>query len=169
MSIKQFNGEWVSREDRVLFRFNTHEDQEFSFWLTRCVLKGLLEGATKLNVQALERVHTPQVAQVVQSFRQESVVQQLNFNETFQPAKQKPMGQEPVLVTGLHLNHQGGKVTLKLDLVSGQSVQMQMTPEVVQVMLALLDKLQGVAQWGVGLQTDAEPVMPAQSGPRVVH
>ena len=169
MSIKQFNGEWVSREDRVLFRFNTHDDQEFSFWLTRCVLKGLLEGATKLDVQALEKVHTPQVAQVVQSFQQESVAQQLNFNETFQSAKQKPMGQDPMLVTGLHLNHQGEEVTLKLDLISGQSVQMQMTREILQVMLALLDKLQGIAQWGVGLETDIEPVMPAQNGPRVVH
>ena len=169
MSIKQFNGEWVSREDRVLFRFNTHDDQEFSFWLTRCVLKGLLEGATKLDVQALEKVHTPQVAQVVQSFQQESVAQQLNFNETFQSAKQKPMGQDPMLVTGLHLNHQGEEVTLKLDLISGQSVQMQMTREILQVMLALLDKLQGIAQWGVGLETDIEPVMPAQNGSRVVH
>ena len=42
MSIKQFNGEWVAREDRVLFRFNTFEDQEFSFWLTRYVVKSLI-------------------------------------------------------------------------------------------------------------------------------
>ena len=43
MSIKQFNGEWVCKEDRVLFRFNTSDDLEFSFWLTRFVLRGLLK------------------------------------------------------------------------------------------------------------------------------
>ena len=45
MSIKQFNGEWVAREDRVLFRFNTSQDQEFSFWLTRFVVKSLIQGS----------------------------------------------------------------------------------------------------------------------------
>ena len=171
MSIKQFNGEWVCQQDRVLFRFNTSEDQEFSFWLTRYVLKGLLQGAQQLSVQALAQVHPPQVAQVMQSFQQESVTQQLNFQEAFQAAKEKPMGEAPLLVTGLMLNQTGDVVTLKLDLESGKSVQVQMNPSVLRVMLALLDKLQGVAQWGVGLAVadDASPSPLSPSGPPVIH
>jgi len=163
MSIKQFNGEWVCQQDRVLFRFNTSEDQEFSFWLTRYVLKGLLQGAQQLSVQAL--------AQVMQSFQQESVTQQLNFQETFQAAKEKPMGDAPLLVTGLMLNQTGEVVTLKFDLESGKSVQVQMNPSVLQVMLALLDKLQGIAQWGVGLESDvsAEGSSPAVTPPPLMH
>jgi hypothetical protein len=151
MSIKQFNGEWVCKEDRVLFRFNTSEDQEFSFWLTRFVLKGLIQGAQHVTKLALEQAHSPQVAQVMQSFQQESVNQQLNFEEDFQPAKEKPIGDHPLLVTGLHLNYEGELVSIKFDLDTGQAVQVQMNPTVLQVMLALLDKLQTVAQWGVGL------------------
>ncbi len=151
MSIKQFNGEWVCQQDRVLFRFNTSEDQEFSFWLTRFVLKGLIQGAQQVTVKALEQAHTPQVAQVLQSFQQESVMQQLNFEETFQEAKEKPMGDAPLLVTGLSLNQEGEVVTIKFDLEADRAVQVQMSPAVLQVMLALLDKLQAVAQWGVGL------------------
>jgi hypothetical protein len=151
MSIKQFNGEWVCQQDRVLFRFNTSEDQEFSFWLTRYVLKGLLQGAQQLTVQALAQMHPPQVAQVMQSFQQASVTQQLNFQETFQTAKEKPMGETPLLVTGLMLNQTGDEVTLKFELESGKSVKVQMNPTVLNVMLALLDKLQDIAQWGVGL------------------
>ena len=171
MSIKQFNGEWVCQQDRVLFRFNTSEDQEFSFWLTRYVLKGLLQGAQQLSVQALAQVHPPQVAQVMQSFQQESVTQQLNFQEAFQAAKEKPMGEAPLLVTGLMLNQTGDVVTLKFDLESGKSVQVQMNPSVLQVMLALLDKLQGIAQWGVGLDTDvaADPSNPIVSAPPLMH
>ena len=169
MSIKQFNGEWVCREDRVLFRFNTHQGQEFSFWLTRYVLKGLLEGAQQLNVQALAQTHTPQVAQVMQSFQQESVSQQLNFQETFEVSQDKPMGDTPLLVTGLMLNRQGEEVTLKLDLDEGKSLQVQMNPTVLQVMLALLDKLQTLAQWGVGLASDSQEATPAtDTSPRVV-
>jgi len=171
MSIKQFNGEWVCREDRVLFRFNTSEDQEFSFWLTRYVLKGLLAGAKQLTVQALTQVHPPQVAQVMQSFQQASVTQQLNFQETFQTAKEKPMGEAPLLVTGLLLNQQGDVVTLKFELASGQSLQVQMNPSVLQVMLALLDKLQTVAQWSVGLDTesDAQAQLATPTPPPLMH
>lgn len=151
MSINQFNGEWVCQQDRVLFRFNTSEDQEFSFWLTRYVLQGLLQGGQQLTVQALEQVHPTQVAQVMQSFQQESVTQQLNFQETFQAAKEKPMGEAPLLVTGLMLNQTGDDVTLKFDLESEKSVEVKMNSSVLNVMLALLDKLQGVANWGVGL------------------
>ena len=171
MSIKQFNGEWVCQQYRVLFRFNTSEDQEFNFWLTRYVLKGLLQGAQQLTVQALEQVHTPQVAQVMQTFQQASVKQQLNFAETFQVAKEKPMGDVPLLVTGLLLNQQGEVVTLKFDLESGKSVQVQMNPSVLHVMLALLDKLQGIAQWGVGLAAadDANSSPASPSAPPLMH
>jgi hypothetical protein len=171
MSIKQFNGEWVCQQDRVLFRFNTSEDQEFSFWLTRYVLKGLLEGAQQLTVQALEQVHPPQVAQVMQSFQQESVTQQLNFQETFQAAKEKPMGEAPLLVTGLMLNRTGDEVILKFDLESGKSVEVKMNSSVLNVMLALLDKLQGIAQWGVGLAAadDASPSPLSPRGPPIIH
>ena len=170
MSIKQFNGEWVCQQDRVLFRFNTSEDQEFSFWLTRYVLKGLLQGAQQLSVQALAQVHPPQVAQVMQSFQQASVTQQLNFQETFQAAKEKPMGDAPLLVTGLVLNQTGEEVTLKFDLESGQSVEVKMSSSVLHVMLALLDKLQGIAQWGVGLATaDDVSVAHLNAAPPVMH
>ena len=167
MSIKQFNGEWVCQQDRVLFRFNTSEDQEFSFWLTRYVLKGLLQGAQQLSVQALAQVHPPQVAQVMQSFQQESVTQQLNFQAT----KEKPMGEAPLLVTGLMLNQTGDEVTLKFDLESGKSVEVKMNSSVLNVMLALLDKLQGVANWGVGLAEadDVSPSLSTPSGSPVIH
>ena len=81
------------------------------------------------------------------------------------------MGEEPLLVTGLMLNQQGEAVTLKLDVASGKSVQVQMNPQVLQVMLALLDKLQGIAQWGVGLSA-AQDVTSPFSGlatPPVIH
>ena len=156
MSIKQFNGEWVCKEDRVLFRFNTTEDQEFSFWLTRFVLKGLMQGAQQLTVKSLEREHPKQVAQVMNTFQQEAVKQKLNFQEKFEAAKQQPIGAAPLLVTGLVLNHEGEQVSLRLDTMSGQSVTVKMASHVLQVMLALLDKLQATAQWEVGFVNQDE-------------
>jgi hypothetical protein len=107
----------------------------------------------------------------MQSFQQESVTQQLNFQETFQVAKEQPLGDVPLLVTGLMLNQTGDVVTLKFDLESGKSVQVQMNPSVLHVMLALLDKLQGIAQWGVGFETEGptDPNSPSASAPPLMH
>jgi hypothetical protein len=171
MSIKQFNGEWVCKEDRVLFRFNTTDDQEFSFWLTRFVLKGLMQGAQQLTVKSLEREHPKPVAQVMNTFQQEAVKQQLNFQENFEPAKQQPMGSTPLLVTGLMLNHEGEQVSLRLDAASGQNVTVTMPSHVLQVMLALLDKLQATAQWEVGFDHAdlAVTATPAPTSSTLVH
>jgi hypothetical protein len=80
------------------------------------------------------------------------------------------MGEAPLLVTGLLLNQRGEVVTLKFDLELGKSVQVQMTPSVLHVMLALLDKLQGIAQWGVGLAEDeASPSTLGMKASPVIH
>jgi hypothetical protein len=69
------------------------------------------------------------------------------------------------------LNQTGDEVTLKFDLESGKSVQVKMNPSVLHVMLALLDKLQGIAQWGVGLDVagDASTSLLSPSAPHVIH
>jgi hypothetical protein len=135
VSIKQFNGEWVAREDRVLFRFNTFEDQEFSFWLTRFVVKSLIQGAQQLAVRTLE---------------------------TYQAPSQKPLGHDPLLVTGLVMNQNGEQTSVEFQLITGKSVNVQMNQAVMQVMVTLLNKLQDAAQWGVGF----EPAPAALDAPK---
>jgi len=160
MSIKQFNGEWICREDRVLFRFNTTDDQEFSFWLTRFVVKNLIQGAQQLAVKTLEKEHPPQVAQALQAFQQQAVAQQANFQETYQAPTQKPLGDQPVLVTGLVINQNGEQTSVQFQLITQKNVTVQMTPSVMQVMLTLLNKLQETAQWGVGFEASSAPEAP---------
>lgn len=171
MSIKQFNGEWICREDRVLFRFNTTDDQEFSFWLTRFVVKNLIQGAQQLAVKTLEKEHPPQVAQAMQEFQQQAVAQQANFQETYQAPTQKPLGDEPLLVTGLVIHQNGELTSVEFQLVTQKSVNVQMNQSVMQVMVTLLNKLQETAQWGVGFaSTDALSVpAPAATESPLMH
>lgn len=171
MSIKQFNGEWVGQEDRVHFRFNTTGGQEFCFWLTRFVVKGLIQGSQQMAVKALEQEHPAPVAQVMQTFQQETLTQRLNFQETYQKATEHPMGEAPLLVTGLTMNQEAESVTMRLDVATGQHVTVHMPLATLQVMLALLDKLQASANWGVGFaDLEGQAVMPAPTTPStLVH
>jgi hypothetical protein len=169
MSIQQFNGEWISQEDRVLFRFNTSAGEEFSFWLTRMMLRGLIQGTQHVAVKVLEKTHAPPVAQAMQSFQQQAVAQQANFNEPYQPASQKPLGDVPLLVIGLVINPQDdGQTAIELQLITKNSVNLKLPPHVLQIMMTLLNKLQERASWGVGFEDAASPALaPAPPAHRV--
>jgi hypothetical protein len=101
--------------------------------------------------QGAGKTHPPQVAQVMQAFQQQAVVQQANFQENYQAAPQKPLGEEPVLVVGLVINQHEAQTVVEFQLSMGQNIRIQMAQHVVQVMVTLLNKLQESAQWGVGL------------------
>ncbi|CAN1501551.1 hypothetical protein [Limnohabitans sp. B9-3] len=169
MSIQQFNGEWISQEDRVLFRFNTSTGEEFSFWLTRMMVRGLIQGSQQVTVKALEKTHEPQVAQAVQSFQQQSAAAQANFNDAYKPATQKPLGEAPLLVIGLVINPQDdGQTAIELQLITKNSVNLKLPPHVLQIMMTLLNKLQERAGWGVGFD-DAPALALAPPEARQVH
>jgi hypothetical protein len=170
MSIQQFNGEWISQEDRVLFRFNTSTGEEFSFWLTRMMLRGLIQGTQQVALKALEKTHAPPVAQAVQSFQQQAVAQQANFSDAYKPAPQKPLGDTPLLVIGLVINPQDdGQTAIELQLVTKNSVNLKLPPHVLHIMMTLLNKLQARASWGVGFEDADSPALPAAPPAHQVH
>ena len=158
MTIKQFNGEWVAKEDRILFRFNTTEGQEFRLWFTRHVVKSLMEGSQSLGVKALEKAHPPQVAQAMQEFKQQSVAQQLNYQATYEPQPQLPMGEAPALVTGLRITLKAPQVVVDLETDRGQTLHLNINEDLLQTLVSLLDKLQAMAQWQLQLGAASGPV-----------
>jgi hypothetical protein len=118
----------------------------------------------------LEKLHPPQVAQAVQAFQQQAVAQQVKFRDSYESATQKPLGEQPLLVKGLVMNLGDEQTMIELQLVNGQSVNLSLPPQVLQVMVTLLNKLQDTAGWGVGLSELAPLTDPlADTTPRQVH
>ena len=149
MAIKQFNGEWVAAEDRILFRVSTSEGQEFLFWLTRHIVKHFLAACRQLSVQTLAQRHPPPVAEAVHAFQQESLVQRLDFQQAYEPQPARPLGDAPALVTGLHMSHAGVEITVDLDTVTGARAHLQLNDDLLRIWVGLLDKLQSVAGWDI--------------------
>lgn len=170
MGIKQFNGEWVSQEDRVMFRFNTHENQEFSFWLTRRMVQALLQGTQQLSVHSLEKTHAPHVAQAVQAFQQQAVAQRVTFRDGYESAAEKPLGEQALLVVGLVMNQDEEHTHIEFQLVTGQRVNLNLPQTVLQLLVTLLNKLQDNAAWGVGLAAaEASVETPTLTPPPRMH
>jgi hypothetical protein len=152
MSIKQFNGEWVAQEDRVLFRFNTHTGEGYAFWLTRVIVQGLIQGSQHLGFHRLAQEHSPEVAQALTAFEAQTAKQQANFTQTYEGAKQAPMGELPILVVGLKMTQENEQTTVDLQLVDQRNIAMHLPQPMLLILITLLDKLQESAKWGVGLE-----------------
>ena len=156
MSIKQFNGEWVMREDRILFRFSTSDGKEFRFWLTRHVVHNLIQGCQQLEVQMLSQSHPQDVAQAMQEFKQQSTSQQMNFSQAYESQPERPLGEEPALVIGLRIDQTGNQVSLDLETAAGHNVNLRITDEVLRMMVGLLDKIQLSAGWSSNEASEAQ-------------
>lgn len=169
MAIQQFNGEWVPREDRLLLRINTSNDEEFRFWLTRLMLKNLLQGTHQVSVKTLEKTHPPEVAQVVQAFQQQAVAQQVKYDNSFKGGTQKPLGEEPALVTGVSIQADATHILIAFQLANGKNLRLNLQPPVWDRMAVLLNQLQTNAQWGVGAPALNNPdiLVTAAEGQRV--
>lgn len=159
MSIHQLSVSHDERQDRLLWRLNTLDGQEFHFWLTRRMLTRLLPA---LN-QTLLKLHAtaPGLAasdtislQMLRDFRRENLMAHADFQTPFSSgAKDKPLGQEPLLVTDAHmsLNAQGG-LGLTLEEKNGEqckSCQLTLSGDLVEGLLLLTQQALQGADWAL--------------------
>lgn len=156
MPIKQFNGQWAIDEDRLLFRFNTKDDREFRFWLTRNATKTIIESSQPLVTEVLKKKFTPETAEVIQEFQQQAAIQTTQFNESYASGGNLALGENPILVTSVAVRTENGLISIDLRLATRQNVNIKITMPVFQKMILLLNKLQEQAQWGIGLPLRTE-------------
>lgn len=157
MTIKQFNATYLAPDDRLLFRFNTNEDSEFRFWLTRRVTLFILAATAHLIVKNLEQTHSPEAAKVIADFGKDaSQISQggdrQNESNQYQPGNHYPLGADPVLVMDVKcsLEKSGLEDLLSLDLVlpGGANINLKMAGPLLQAICVLLNHLREYAAWG---------------------
>jgi hypothetical protein len=152
MSIKQFNGSYMPNEDRLLFRFNTNEDDEYRFWLTRRVSLFILAATDHLVEKKLEQQHEKPAAKAIAQFQQEAVKEQTKFTNDYVPANKYPLGADPVLVMDVKCAIvQVEKVdVLSLDFIlpGGANLNLKLTMPILQTMRLLIERLSTQANWG---------------------
>lgn len=157
MTIKQFNAIYLAQDDRLLFRFNTVEDAEFRFWLTRRVTLFILTATSHLLVKNLEKSHGPDVAKAITEFSKEAEqvenrIRGVSQVDLYQPANNYPLGADPILVLDVKcsLEKQGEEDLLSLDLVlpGGSNINLKMAGPLLHAMRLLLNQLREHAAWG---------------------
>ena len=148
MSITQFNATYSLEEDRVLFRFNTNQSQEYRLWLTRVVVRDILALGAQASVAVLAREHPPEQAQAIAEFKQQAKVQEAQFT-TFVPATQFPLGAEPLLVHKARITLEKDATALELFLPKGQILTLRLTEDMIGQLRLLLQTIEQRVDWGL--------------------
>ena len=152
MSIKQFNGSYMVNEDRLIFRFNTVEDDEYRFWFTRRVTLFILAATEHLVEKKLEQTHDKPAAKAIAQFQQEAVKEQTKFTADYVPANKYPIGADAVLVMDVKctIMQVENVDVLSMDLVlpGGANLNLKLTLPILQTMRHLLERLASQGNWG---------------------
>jgi hypothetical protein len=169
MSIKQFNASYLVNEDRILFRFNTHDEAEYRLWFTRRVTLFILVATTHLLVKKLEKTHSLDAAKALTEFGNQAILEsakdQKEVPQTFESGSKFPIGADALLVMDVScsLIKNGEKLAyiqsekdglvddaLSIDflLPGGANLNLKLSENLLKNVCALLDKLRQSAGWG---------------------
>ena len=174
MSIKQFNGTYHPREDRLQVRFNTPNDEEFKLWMTRRLTLHLMHFCEQFALKQLSTKHSSAIVKDMDEFEQQALKQKADFSTAYAPSQKMPLGDFPILVTGITLKAvdatDNSQVNLSFQLDNKMNLGLIISREMLNAIRLLLDDLVAAAGWktnsiAVSEQSTAAPI----ANPATLH
>jgi hypothetical protein len=158
VKINQVNFSYSPLEDRLLFRFNTLNKNEFRMWLTRSMsvkLLGLLARAVKITL-ILEQPGLKAVAvEKLEEFRREAVLAQADYAQPFSAgAEILPLGAQPILVADIIMDASQQVSVVTFLLSHGQQVNLSLNHDLGVAVRKLLSDVVDGLDWGLGIQKE---------------
>jgi hypothetical protein len=183
MNIHQLSVNHDERQDRLLLRLNTQDQQEFRFWLTRRMALRLMpaieQSAVRLEAAQPGVAATDGPSQnLLTELKRDAFLKKADFATPFENRATKwPLGAEPLLITDAHMTIKpGGALEIsfedKSDPAQARACQLHLQVSLVHGMLHLIQQAIEKAEWGnLGSSAkapDTDPVKPSEP-PRYAH
>ncbi|QWE07877.1 hypothetical protein [Polynucleobacter ibericus] len=174
MTIKQINAAYLVNEDRILFRFNTQNQEEYRLWFTRRVTLFLLAASSHLLSKKREQEHSAQAVKALNEFENEAFLAAAKTanagQQTYESGTQFPIGFDPLLVMDItcaltkndetldpknQLDEHAFDDGLSVDFVlpGGAKLNLKLTGDMIRAMCFLIDQLRLQAGWGEAILT----------------
>jgi hypothetical protein len=183
MNIHQLSVNHDERQDRLLLRLNTQDQQEFRFWLTRRMTLRLMpaiqQSAVRLEAAQPGVAATDAPSQhLLTELKRDAFLKKADFATPFENrATQWPLGAEPLLITDAHLTIKpSGALEIsfedKSDPAQARACQLTLQVSLVHGMVHLIQQASEKAEWvavvSAAKATDTGSVTPPEP-PRYAH
>jgi len=156
--LRQISMSFVATEDRLLFRLKTRDNKEYRLFLTRrFVLLGLWPAIRSLLAADPEvrRMTDEAQKQTMLSFRHDGFVDKSAFEKTYEETDdERPLGDDPIIVTGLKAVPKDGGYALTFKLIDGKTVALRFDEKLMHNFCKLLFDLVNKADWDVTIGFD---------------
>lgn len=150
MNIQQFNMQFNAEEDRIFFRLNTVQKEEFRFFFTRRFVKLLYPILLKLleNEYKIREPERAYAAKDLAAFEHESIVSSANFHKEYtENSETFPLGETAVLLTGIKVKQEPVGNILCLFGSGGKGVEFQVDSRFLHIFCELLKNVVSKAEW----------------------
>lgn len=173
--VHQMQLTYVAVEDRMLFRVNTTEQEEFCFWLTRRYVsllwqvliqvihnRGMLPPPPDANVGSLPPpppsppmppVIDPLAAVTAQEIRQQQIMKDADFETDYEQSPNRPLGDKPILLANIVARPAAtGEPLLGLHPHEGQGIEIVLNEGITRSLCQLILEASAHADWSLPLQ-----------------
>ena len=166
--INQLTASYNQNEDRVLFKFNTTLSDEYAFWLSRRVVKEIMNVMprhTQEGLAVFQKIRNERVTksgEVTEVTEQKKILQKesasdlghtksevVKKKETFKPGETFPLGDVPILVVGFQQKEKDDKLVLDFTLTDGRNVSWRISNALFLKLHSLLEAVLVEANWEV--------------------
>ena len=170
--INQLTASYSQNEDRVLFKFNTKLSEEYAFWLSRKVVKEIMNVMprhTQEGLAVFQKIRNERVtktAEVNKPTEQKKMFQKadtpdlsrtksevLQKKDTFKPGETFPLGKVPILVVGFKQKEKDNKLVLDFSLIDGRNVSWNVSTQLFLRVHSLLEATLIEADWEIREQS----------------
>ncbi len=162
-------------EDRLLFRVNTKQRQEFRFWMTRRYV-ALLWKTILAHLRAAQgkgsgtgenpaAVPTPEpLKDVLLAKEHEEQVAKSDFKTEYQESSYLPLGEQPVLLFGIGMkNGPEGTSILCMHPPKGDGIEISLNDQITHSLCRLIADATKKAEWKLDLEfSQASQYFPTQ-------
>ena len=166
--INQLTASYSQNEDRVLFKFNTKSSEEYAFWLSRKVVKEIMNVMPRHSQEGLavfQKIRNERVtksAEANKTTEQKKMFQKENApdlsrtksdvvkkKETFKPGETFPLGNVPILVVGFKQKAKDDNHVLVFSLTDGRNVSWNVSNQLFLKVHSLLEATLVEADWEI--------------------
>ncbi len=168
MQMKQVNISYAPIEDRLLLRINTTDEAELRLWITRSVaikmMPDLEHTEKQLFVPAVQHIANPAVRGTVEQFYAEEARSKNDYQSQFAgKASSYPLGEQPILVSGLAITVNQNEAALSFTLVNNTVLTINFNAQILTGVNKLLRNVVDTTNWHITTEMSKHPViqMPA--------
>ncbi|MFT5211095.1 MAG: hypothetical protein ACI9CE_002826 [Flavobacterium sp.] len=151
-AISQMQMRYVAEEDRILFRVNSTDKQEFRFWVTRryaLLLLNVLSKHRENDIDISTQVDS-EAKKAVRSFKNDQAIKEADFKKEFsEDAEEFPLGENIPLAIKINYKILGKDLHLGLQPKEGQGIDMVISGEVNPTLVQLILQASQKGDWNL--------------------